>query len=37
VTFGGATLLFAAIGVAACYFPARHATRIDPMDALRYE
>jgi putative ABC transport system permease protein len=37
IAFGGAVLLFAAIGVAACYFPARHATRIDPMDALRYE
>ena len=35
LTFGGAALLFAAIGLAACYVPARRATGIDAMDALR--
>jgi ABC-type antimicrobial peptide transport system permease subunit len=37
VTFGGAMLLFAAVGLAACHFPARHATRIAATDALRCE
>jgi predicted permease len=37
VTFGGAAVLFAAIGLAACYVPVRRAARIDAMEALRYE
>jgi ABC-type antimicrobial peptide transport system permease subunit len=37
LTFGGAALLFAVIGLAACYVPARRATRIDATEALRYD
>jgi putative ABC transport system permease protein len=37
VTFAGASVLFVAIGVAACYVPARRALRINAMEALRYE
>jgi predicted permease len=37
VSFGGAAALFVVITLAACYMPVRRATRIDAMQALRYE